>query len=388
MVGWYTLLLLRWECGWCVRHIGFGSLRPPERCFRVSQYRQLPGLNFHFINKPHAAFPFSCMQRKGHPTLYPKSGLHQGLYDPGTFKLDDLESIKTVFAKSISTLFTIHMQHFPFPAYREKGTPSVDPKREWHQGVCVCVWPGAFKLDHLQSMNPISRLGEGPIKRRRRYNIGDDRRRGRTEWATHWMQCYLGLTKMTVDPLSVCLSVCHLRLAVCLSSSSSSSLSTYCSCSSSQPKGSTGFNYSTASWRTDADGRTDGRTDEEREGERERDTEGQTHRTKIDQTHATRNIIREQWELTRPDDGRTGSNHFRGKKYCKCTFIQYVRIKESTEFMWQCWPTTSIGLDTAQRFIPCTMNENRFQLQLMEDNLLQRKLRKWVRSIKVKLYSN
>ena len=43
-------------------------------------------MNFHFLNKPHAAFPFSCMQRKGHPTVNPKSEWHQGVCNPGAFK--------------------------------------------------------------------------------------------------------------------------------------------------------------------------------------------------------------------------------------------------------------------------------------------------------------
>ena len=30
-------------------------------------------VNFHFINRPHAAFPFSCIQRKGHPSVETKS---------------------------------------------------------------------------------------------------------------------------------------------------------------------------------------------------------------------------------------------------------------------------------------------------------------------------
>ena len=30
-------------------------------------------ITFHFNNKPHATFPFSSIQRKGHPTAVPKS---------------------------------------------------------------------------------------------------------------------------------------------------------------------------------------------------------------------------------------------------------------------------------------------------------------------------
>ena len=140
-------------------------------------------MDLHFINKWHAAFPFSCIQRKGHPTVDPKSEWNQGVHDPGAFKLDHLQSMKPIFAKYISTLLTLtcssslflhpgkrapyigpqkwmtprgvwpwgiqirpfavheayfwklifhfinsHMQDFPFPACREKGTPQWTPK--------------------------------------------------------------------------------------------------------------------------------------------------------------------------------------------------------------------------------------------------------------------
>ena len=39
------------------------------------------------------------------------------------------------------------MQHSSFPACREMGAPKLDPKSEWNQGVYD---PGAFKLDNLQ----------------------------------------------------------------------------------------------------------------------------------------------------------------------------------------------------------------------------------------------
>ena len=52
----------------------------------------------------------------------PKSEWQQGMYDPGAFTLDYLESIKPNFVKEFSILLTSHMQHFPFPACREKGT--------------------------------------------------------------------------------------------------------------------------------------------------------------------------------------------------------------------------------------------------------------------------
>ena len=85
-------------------------------------------MNFHFIHKSHAAFPFSCMQRKGQPTVDLKSDWHQGVFDPGAFELDHLQSTKPIFAIWISTFLTSHMQHFPFLACREKGIPQWTPK--------------------------------------------------------------------------------------------------------------------------------------------------------------------------------------------------------------------------------------------------------------------
>ena len=158
-------------------------------------------MNFHFINQPHAAFPFSWMQGKGQPTVDPKSGWQQGVYDLGPFKLDQLQSKKPIFAKCFSTLLMSHMQHFPFSVSRKrapyngpqkwmtkrgvwplaiqirsfavhetyfcqmdfhfinkphaafpfsciqrKRAPHSGPKSEWHQGVSE---PWAFKLEHL-----------------------------------------------------------------------------------------------------------------------------------------------------------------------------------------------------------------------------------------------
>ena len=60
--------------------------------------QQNPFLRYKFppFHQRHAAFPFSCMQRKGQPTVDLKSGWHQGVYDPGAFKLDHLESTKPI----------------------------------------------------------------------------------------------------------------------------------------------------------------------------------------------------------------------------------------------------------------------------------------------------
>ena len=85
-------------------------------------------MNFHFINRPHEALPFSCIQWDEDPTMYPKSEWHQGVYYPGAFKLYHFESTKPIFAKWISTLLTGQMQQFPFPAYSEMDTQKFTPK--------------------------------------------------------------------------------------------------------------------------------------------------------------------------------------------------------------------------------------------------------------------
>ena len=77
--------------------------------FFCMQWNEQP-MDFHLIKKPHAAFHFSCMQRKGQPIVETKSEWHQGVCDPGAFKLDHLQSMKPIFAKWISTLLTSNHQ--------------------------------------------------------------------------------------------------------------------------------------------------------------------------------------------------------------------------------------------------------------------------------------
>ena len=81
----------------------------------------------HFINKPHANLLSLYAEKRALPIMYPKSEWEQGVYDPGAFKLDHLESTKPILHKWISTFLTCHMQHFPLPACREKRTPQLTP---------------------------------------------------------------------------------------------------------------------------------------------------------------------------------------------------------------------------------------------------------------------
>ena len=164
-------------------------------------------MNFHIINKSHAAIPFSCMQGKGHPTVYPKSGWQARYIWPWGIQVEPFAVYLTYLWKYVSTFSTSHMQHFPFPTCTEKacysgtqkwltargiwpwciqvkpyavhqtslhkiychflnkshvafpfscmqrkGHPTVDPKRGWQKGVYDL---GAFKLDHWGSTKPI-----------------------------------------------------------------------------------------------------------------------------------------------------------------------------------------------------------------------------------------
>ena len=72
-----------------------------HRAFKVECSPQIPFLqnSFYFLTTHMQYFPYSCMQRKGHPTVDPKSECHKGVYDFGAFKLDHLQSLKTKIAK-------------------------------------------------------------------------------------------------------------------------------------------------------------------------------------------------------------------------------------------------------------------------------------------------
>ena len=91
-------------------------------------------VNFHFIRRPHAAFLYSCMQRKGQFSVDLKWEWDHGVYDSGVPELDYFESMKPILPKWISTFLTSHMQNFPFPAYSEMGTPHCTPKVDESKG--------------------------------------------------------------------------------------------------------------------------------------------------------------------------------------------------------------------------------------------------------------
>ena len=68
--------------------------------------------------------PFPCMQEKVRNKMDPKVNE----YDPGAFRLDHLQSMKPILVKHFFTFSAIQMQHIPFPACKEKGTLHWSPK--------------------------------------------------------------------------------------------------------------------------------------------------------------------------------------------------------------------------------------------------------------------
>ena len=84
--------------------------------------------NFPFLKGHMQHLPFPACRGKEQLTAKPKSKWHQWVNDPGAFELDHLQSMKPMFATWISTLLTGHKQHFAFPACRGKRQLTVDPK--------------------------------------------------------------------------------------------------------------------------------------------------------------------------------------------------------------------------------------------------------------------
>ena len=95
-------------------------------------------VNFHFVAKAYAAVPFSYMQRKGHLTMDPKSGRNQGLYYTGAFTLNYWDPKKPIFKNCNSTACsTSHFLH------AEKRAPYSEPQK-WM--TTSCVWPLSIQI--------------------------------------------------------------------------------------------------------------------------------------------------------------------------------------------------------------------------------------------------
>ena len=61
-------------------------------------------------------------------------------------------STEQYFACNISTILTSHMQHFPFPACRGKGTPQWTPKVSDTKG-CMTLGHSSWSIWSLQNLS-------------------------------------------------------------------------------------------------------------------------------------------------------------------------------------------------------------------------------------------
>ena len=100
------------EWPWCIQ-IG------PFRVYKTYFWK----VNFHFFTRPHAAFPFSSIHKKGIPNIDPKREWVQKMNDHGVFKLDHLESTKVNFEKKMSNFILGHMQQSLFQACIKRESP-------------------------------------------------------------------------------------------------------------------------------------------------------------------------------------------------------------------------------------------------------------------------
>ena len=73
---------------------------------------------------------------------------------PGAFKLDHLQPVEPIMFLKFSNFCTFILEansYYPRRLIMRKGN-SPNSKNGWYRGVSV---PGAFKLDHLQPVEPI-----------------------------------------------------------------------------------------------------------------------------------------------------------------------------------------------------------------------------------------
>ena len=125
-------------------------MTPSEVCLWVIQIGQFATnktyfckTDFHFFNRPHAAFPFPASREKGNPQWTPKVSDTKGCMTLG-YSNWPICSQQNLFLKPQFHLINKPHAAFPFSCMLRKGQPTVDPKREWHQ---------SFKLAHQSPQN-------------------------------------------------------------------------------------------------------------------------------------------------------------------------------------------------------------------------------------------
>ena len=83
-----------------------------------------------------------------------KNGWYRGVSEPGAFKLDHLQPVEPILLWKFSNFFTFILGANSYYPRRLIIRKEIFPnsKNWWYRGVSV---PGAFKLDHLQPVEPI-----------------------------------------------------------------------------------------------------------------------------------------------------------------------------------------------------------------------------------------
>ena len=107
-----------------------------------------------FILEANSYYPRGLIMRKGKSPNF-RIGLDRGVLVPGAFKLDHLHPVKTIIFSNFYNFFTFILEansYYPRGLIMRKGN-SPNSRNGLDRGVSV---PGAFKLDHLHPVKPIS----------------------------------------------------------------------------------------------------------------------------------------------------------------------------------------------------------------------------------------
>ena len=136
---------------------GFGCLGHSNWtiCSMLSQFCSLnfPFFSLSYWREANSYYPTGLIMRKGN-SPNSRNGLNRGVWVPGTFKLDHLQPAKPIlFSKfyNFSTFILGANSYYPREGKAENG------KMDFSQPECERgIWvPGAFRLDHLQPVEPI-----------------------------------------------------------------------------------------------------------------------------------------------------------------------------------------------------------------------------------------
>ena len=96
-------------------------------------------IDFRFINKPHAAFPFPACRGKAHYCWHQKWKATRGVCMNLGHSSWVIWSPQNLFLQTGFRLYYKAICSIPFSCMQRKGHPTVDPKSEWNQGVDYLV---------------------------------------------------------------------------------------------------------------------------------------------------------------------------------------------------------------------------------------------------------